>query len=350
LLVLIATFFSVSLGQPLPQVCQTEADCTSWGPCQFGAVCTEGVCLYANVEDYTPCEPYDWCYSSGVCFAGECVQQVERDCSMFSGDCSEGVCNSELERCEPAFFDFGTVCDSDVGACEHPGVCSGSSMFCEYPGYFEDGTPCSNGDFCWVGETCGSGVCEGGMERDCSGAGDTCNAGACDSQLEQCVQEPLAEGTVCVSGILFGECLDAELCDGQGACVQHAKEEGVLCRQGDGTPCNPDEVCTGASTFCPIDQIDQSAYCRHRPLNCLGDDCDGHHHDDDDDHHHDETSYWWVFLIVAVVGVAMIAFLWLLSSGGREYREKRSKRRTGEKMGDTRSSGRRSGFSLNLHE
>jgi len=364
LLALVAVFLPTK-AQIMIQPCQTDDDCDGGGPCQSAGLCLDDVCVYANFADGTVCDPHDWCYTSGVCLWGECVEQVERDCSMYDGDCSEGVCNSEMERCEPDFFLFGTVCDEEVGPCEHPGVCSGASMYCEYPGFFEDDTPCENGNFCLVGETCQAGQCQGGVGRDCSGAGDTCNSGVCNEEIDQCEALPLAAETPCSTGLPTGLCLDAEICDGQGTCVQHFKEAGALCRQGDGTPCNPDEVCTGESSFCPIDQIDQSPYCRERAFNCIGDDCDHQchrHHCDDDDHdrphyyHDDDTSYWWVILIVVLVGIAIIAVLWLLSTNGREYRERRSRRRTeseiSQKMSrsNTRQLNQRSGFNLALDQ
>lgn len=318
-LLVLSVVFLPSNAQPMVQPCQTNQDCPGWGPCQLGAVCTEGVCLYANVVDGTPCEPHDWCYSSGVCMWGECIELEERNCTMYDGDCSVGVCNSELERCEPDFFLFGTVCDEDVGPCEHPGVCSGHSMHCEYPGTFEDGTPCESGSFCLVGETCHYGQCQGGMGRDCSEAGDMCNQGVCNEELDQCMPMPLVAQTPCSTGLPTGLCLDAELCDGQGTCVQHFKEEGTLCRQGDGTPCNPDEQCTGESSFCPIDQIDQSDFCRGRPLNCVGDDCDDHdqeppHHYEEEDVDHGELKGWIVAILIILIVLLVIVIMYVLGS------------------------------------
>jgi len=302
LMALVAVFLPVLHAQEVMiQPCQMDEDCPMWGPCQYGAVCTNGVCLYANMEDGTFCEPKDWCFTNGTCSMGECLPTLERDCSAYDGECSTGVCNSELARCEPEFDLFGTICDADVGPCEHPGVCSGSSMYCEYPGFFEDGEPCDGGDFCLVGETCQSGQCQGGTGRDCSGAGDMCNSGVCDEQLDQCVKAPLASETPCSTGIPGGICLDAEMCDGQGACVQVFKEEGTLCRQGDGTPCNPDETCSGESAFCPIDIIDQSEFCRLRPLNCVGDDCEECDTDDDQG--------WLLAILIIVIVILVVLFV-----------------------------------------
>lgn len=356
----------------LPQVCELLSDCDPPGPCSLDVLCVGDLCVYVIAEDGSSCEPLDWCQTTGVCMSGQCVPSSIRDCSEFDGYCSVGECDSELEECYPSFYEYGTscygssgpsgpcvddhicdgsgvcepvykpfgvLCDEDVSSCEMPGICSGSEAQCEYPGYLPDGSACDDGLFCTVEETCLEGDCQGGIARDCSHIDDTCNEGICDDDYDECMLSPFEEGTECVSDQFYGICLDTEICNGEGTCVQIFKEAGVLCRQGDGTDCNLDEVCTGDSSFCPIDIIDQSPCCRNRPYNCHPDDHDcgeyhEHHHvhDDDDDvdvnidvddhdSHHSWIWDWWPLFVVLGL-VILLALAWFLSTGKR-YRKRR---------------------------
>lgn len=94
-----------------------------------------------------------------------------------------------------------------------------------------DGEPCTNGDFCVVGESCSSGICMGGMARSCGHLTDTCNVGVCDSVNGTCKRDPNPkEGTPCDDG---AACTVNDRCEA-GVCVGSAA---IDCSNLD-DPCN----------------------------------------------------------------------------------------------------------------
>src|SRR5439155_198302 len=65
-------------------------------------------------------------------------------------------------------------------------------------------------------------------------------------------------GTACTSD---GNPCTLDQCDGASVACQHpAGNAGALCRAGSGDACDPDEVCTGASTSFPGDVVQPSSF------------------------------------------------------------------------------------------
>jgi hypothetical protein len=123
-----------------------------------------------------------------------------------------------------------------------------------------DGTPCEDGRWCTVGDSCFASVCKPGPPRPCQDAGDGCEAQHCDLALDGCVGTPLESGTPC--GI-EPSCLDGvvtilQACDGLGLCsveagYQQSCTPYATCRSGsecsdqcfDVFDCVSGAVCTG---------------------------------------------------------------------------------------------------------
>ncbi|MCZ6542230.1 MAG: hypothetical protein O6768_01040, partial [Planctomycetota bacterium] len=101
----------------------------------------------------TPCDDGDPCTIGDVCYGmGLCVG-TPVDCD------DDNPCT--LDSCDPV---FGCVNDPVP----------------------LDGTPCDDGVFCNIGETCSGGVCAGGTPTDCDD-GNPCTLDFCDRVLEACI-------------------------------------------------------------------------------------------------------------------------------------------------------------------
>jgi len=93
------------------------------------------------------------------------------DCSTITTpDCQVSVCNEGQHR--------GTV-----------GVCV------VVPD--EDGTPCDDGVFCTVEDSCQAGICEGGPENDCGMTPSQCMELYCDEQSQTCGEQAAPPGAPC---------------------------------------------------------------------------------------------------------------------------------------------------------
>ena len=223
--------------------CSTAGDTCNDASCDAGG--SEGNCAVLTPKpDNTACDDNLYCTHSDKCVSGACTNVVIRDCSNIDTECRMGVCDEGSDSC----------------------------VLQDRP----DGTPC-DGVACNVGETCTSGVCSGGSAVNCSTSGDTCNTALCDAGgLEgNCdTLTPAANGTPCDDGLfctvndscLDGDCVDTDeqscahldtqcqvgVCDvGSDACVAQDRPDGTGCDNGacvTGETCQSG-VCTGGSAM-----------------------------------------------------------------------------------------------------
>jgi hypothetical protein len=225
-------------------VCQDEAcvggaevDCAELDDaCNVGVCDREtGECVTVEVLPGTPCEDGDPCTLSEACNAGRCVG-TPRDCT-------------ELD----------TVCG--VGVCDEGGECALEPV--------EDGTSCSNGDACVLGEQCSDGACGGGADQcfACIEArpGDGCDDG-----------NPCTQNDTCTAGLgrvrCTGEAVDCSGFDGnclvgrcdpqEGGCFSDASPNGATCDDGDA--CTTGDVCSEGSCSgldFPVCGEEQAQFC-----------------------------------------------------------------------------------------
>jgi MYXO-CTERM domain-containing protein len=120
-----------------------------------------------------------------------------------------------------------------------------------------DGTACDDENACTQGESCVSGVCQGGEEIECQPSDDCHLAGQCDPQTGVCTDPPKEDGQACddenpctqSDSCQAGQCSGTPVADGTacpgGECVagecQDAGEEepedsGCGCAHGDRSP------------------------------------------------------------------------------------------------------------------
>jgi hypothetical protein len=133
-------------------------------------------------------------------------------------------------------------------------------------------TPCDDGQFCTVGETCKAGKCQGGTTNTCGLDGDACTAITCKEATKSCVKEPQGDGTPCDDASDLCT-VNAQCKNGQ--CVGTPKDcffaPGVdECHVGTCDPktgkCEPQpgndgEPCSDPNDFCTEDKVCDNGVC-----------------------------------------------------------------------------------------
>ena len=278
-------------------------DCAAAGDqCNLG-VCDESVnqCVAQPRADGSVCDDGFFCTVSDQCTSGVCIAGSPRDCFAAGDQCNLGVCDESVNQCVAQPRADGAACEDGQfctafdqctsGACTSGSArdCSAAGDACNdalcdenvnqcVPQARADGAPCEDGLFCTLSEQCNGGVCSGGTVRDCSAAGDQCNSGVCDDSLDQCVAQPVTNGTGCDDGVY---CTEGDVC-GSGLCGGSARDcsaAGDACNDGtcdetlgqciaqprsNGTTCDDGLFCT-QSDAC------QAGQCRGSGDPCLDD-------------------------------------------------------------------------------
>ena len=195
--------------------------------CEVGEVCDGQTGECVAIED-SLCADSD-CTPEQVCdgATGECIDIPVPECTA-DADCAPG-CESCVDgACEaiPGACCTNADCPSSAPVCSEASVCTN----CEVDPFSQqcvtlcegEGTPCDDGNFCTVSDTCTDGVCRGSV-RDCSVAGGPCSIGVCNDDSDACEPLSIPDGTPCSDG--EGACLDGACglaaCgpdDPQGAC------------------------------------------------------------------------------------------------------------------------------------
>ena len=278
-------------GQCVDGSCEYEPliDCSYLdGPCTVGECdAKSGGCRAVPIEDGTSCDDGDFCTVGGICQEGQCISD-SRDCSGASDDCNVGVCDSELEACVPSPVSDGASCDdglfctvnttcsegqcvgnerncASVGDQCNVGYCDEATGACETTPVADD-TPCDNGLFCTVEDTCQNGVCTAGPERSCDADGGGCQVGVCDEDSNSCVGDPLPDGTTCDDGLFCT--VNTECVSGQ--CVGGAPRD---CSAA-GDQCN-DGVCDESINSCVPDPVNDGTSCDDGLYCTVGNTCLG---------------------------------------------------------------------------
>jgi hypothetical protein len=262
------------------------------GSCRTGT-CDEAAdeCTGDPVADGTPCDDQLYCTVGDECVAGTCTAGDPRDCSAEDDQCNEGVCNESLNRCQPSPLPDTTPCDDGLfctvnntcsaGSCGgdprdcsgeddqcNTGICDESASSCVAQPV-SDGTTCDDGQFCTVGDSCSGGACDGSA-RNCSTAGDQCNDGVCDESQDSCVPDPVADGTTCDDSLFctVNDACTAGSCDGDPRDCSAAGDE-----------CN-DGICDESARTCTAQPVadgtlcDDGLYCTVN-TECTNGTCDG---------------------------------------------------------------------------
>ena len=253
-------------------VCDEAQNGCGRSPRNEGGTCDDG--LFCTVADHC---------TAGWCSGGP------RDCSASSSACAAGTCSESSARCVGSPINQGQRCDDGLrcttgDACS-AGTCGGTATDCSSldtactRGACDpntgacisvprtDGTACSDGLFCTVGETCSAGVCGGAQPRSCAALDSACSQGVCDETAGACRANALNEGgacsdgrfctesDVCVAGVCTGAPKDCASLDGvctRGTCDDVTRRclaapahEGQGCD--DGAFCTTSDRCTAGA-------------------------------------------------------------------------------------------------------
>lgn len=138
----------------------TPRDCDDANECTVDS-CDEGanVCVQdAASANGSSCEDGQFCTDGDTCASGTCVSGPPRDCTVFGGSCTTGLCNESADQCEPEPANDGSACD--------------------------------DGLFCTSGEFCSGGSCAGGSVVECNDD-NGCTSDVCSEDGDQCLNDVL---------------------------------------------------------------------------------------------------------------------------------------------------------------
>ncbi len=191
--------------------------------------------------------------------------------------CTQDSCNPDTDACENVFLcDDGIDCTVDAciddqcantpnhDACDDADECTDDICSAVTGcGHTDNTSPCEDGLFCTVGDSCLEGDCLGGPARDCSD-GVGCTTDSCDEDGDQCVSTPddgacdnglFCDGVEtcdtmadCMAGVavdcsdLDGACTVGVCDDDSDGCVSAADNETGACDDGDA--CTENDMCS----------------------------------------------------------------------------------------------------------
>jgi len=134
----------------------------------------------------------------------------------------------------------------------------GTIPFCDRRGCLDsdDGTPCDDGAFCTVNDTCATGTCGGGP-RDCSATADQCHDPICVEAGKTCAAVVKQNGSVCddhnacttADACLAGVCTGGPppTCDDQNQCTDDTCDPVLGCQHAPNiASCDDGDICTTA--------------------------------------------------------------------------------------------------------
>jgi minor extracellular protease Epr len=140
--------------------------------------------LYSTAKDLGSAG-WDKYYGWGRIDAYNAYLAVEQPTCSSDTQCDDGLYCNGVEKCVGGVCQAGTAvdCSSSSNQCNN-GVCDEATESCIAQPK-PDGTSCSNGFYCTVGENCQSGACVGGSARVCDD-GEACTADSCSEGTDSC--------------------------------------------------------------------------------------------------------------------------------------------------------------------
>jgi hypothetical protein len=231
------------------EICDALVGCTSTGsPCEASELCNEesdscGLCV---VDE--ECDDDDPCTTGHACVNGGCQPGVPVDCSASSTQCMLTSCDpaGEPGNCDNATpVANDTPCDDDDDPCTIGQVCldgacaagvpvdcsaastnqctvvscdpSGAPGNCDHAVPVEDDTPCDDGIYCSLIDTCQNGICTGSGARDCGEPEGPCLVRGCDPTADACLSIPAPDGAECDDGeqCTVGDACQSGECHGE---------------------------------------------------------------------------------------------------------------------------------------
>ncbi len=227
------------------------APCEDGNACTTGDTCFNGSCAPGtpvSCDDGNPCTT-DTCHSGGCAVASACVQfECRHDPNTLpcndqnactTGDtCGSGVCQPGT----PASCDDGNPCTDD--SCNPSTGCV----------HTNNTAPCSDGNICTTGDHCSGGICVGGPGLNCDD-GNPCTDDFCESR---CLTAQCNGQSGCVHVSNTAPCSDGNACTTGDTCGGGTCHPGSPTNCDDGNcctvdSCNPSTGCVHtASTTPPV--------------------------------------------------------------------------------------------------
>ncbi len=248
--------------QNVCQICRPIFDAENWSNADNGSqcddgdpntsndICTEGQCLGTQ----SGCE----CAGENTCCDGCNYINEDQPCESDGLFCTDDLCRSGLcmHELKDNFCKIGDVCYT--GGLPSP---DNDCKFCDWENSPDawinqaDNTPCEDGNFCTLDDTCMSGVCTEGDAKECPASEEECKV------LEGCYD---ASGE-CVYG---NEADDTACDDGNSETSNDSCQNGVCL--GEGCVCGTvDECCDGCNA------VNEGTNCTADNISCTSDMCGG---------------------------------------------------------------------------
>ena len=220
---------SSSSSSGAPGTCAKKSDCAAFEDACHVGNCVNGMCEKAAANDGSACDDGVYCTDNDACQSGNCVGGTQKFCPS-PDSCHVGACDEATKACGSA------------------------------PG--NDGASCDDGDPCTYSGTCSNGTCSKGQQVDCSAFNGTCSDGVCDPVLG-CIAKPKNDGSPCDDGLFctIQETCKAGSCAGvpnpcsdpiNAACListcNEAQKSCVAVPGNDGKPCDDGNLCTANET------------------------------------------------------------------------------------------------------
>ena len=164
--------------------------CTDGNACTIGDACGSGVCLPGALTD---------CTDGNVCTDDAC--DVTTGCKWVNNTavCSDGDKCTQVDTCQAgSCVGASPVVCTASDQCHDVGVCLASTGICGNPNK-TDGTPCSDGALCTLGDVCAGGVCAG-SPNPCSD-GNPCTVDACVAATGACQSAPCSDASACTTDV-----------------------------------------------------------------------------------------------------------------------------------------------------
>ncbi|MBW2456448.1 MAG: hypothetical protein JRI68_18165 [Deltaproteobacteria bacterium] len=174
-------------------------------------------------------------------------------------------------------------CETDCTQIQAPACqvaqCNAQTGQCEVVAD-EDDTPCDDGLFCTVEDSCAAGICTGGPDNDCGLSPAPCEDITCDEQAQSCAavakqngesctdpNDLCLENTSCVNGLCQGTPKDCFMQPVPDDC--HVSECNPQNGQCEPVPGNEGDPCVDINDLCTVQKTCASGVCQGgSPMNC----------------------------------------------------------------------------------
>ncbi len=184
--------------------------CDDGNACTTGDVCSGGTCQPGAA---VVCSASDPCHVAGICnpVTGLCSNPPAPN----GTPCSDGNACTQGDFCEAGTcFGGNPVTCTASDPCHVAGTCNPLTGACSNPAK-PDGTACSDGNLCTLADVCVAGACLPGNPVICASI-DQCHvAGTCNPGTGSCSNPPAPNGTGCSDG---NPCTVGDVCT-NGVCA-----------------------------------------------------------------------------------------------------------------------------------